>query len=161
LRDTAVVNKKLLIIGGAAAVLLLGGGGAGAYFMLLKEKPPAEEAEKKPEPPQVDQTPRRFVNVENLTAPLPGNGKHNDWIFFEISLEVRTDDDKKSLVVVMPRLRDAFLREIYARSVLKKDGTDQIDMDGVRERFRKVANQVVGGEIVHDVLITKTLRSRV
>jgi flagellar protein FliL len=154
------VNKKLLIIGAAGAILLLGGGGAGAYFLLGKEKP-AEEAEKKPEVPQIDTTPRKFVTVDNLSAPMPTAGARNDWVFFEVSLEVRTDDEKKSLVVMLPRLRDAFLREIYAKSVLKNDGSDQLDLDGVRNRFRKAANQVIGGEIVQDVLITKSMRSRV
>jgi flagellar protein FliL len=156
------VNKKLLIIGAAGAVLLLGGGGAGAYLLLAKDKPAEEQVEKKPEPPQIDTTPRKFVTVDNLSAPMPSSsGNRNDWVFFEVSLEVRTDDEKKSLVVMLPRLRDAFLREIYAKSVLKNDGSEQIDLDGVRTRFRKAANQAVGGDIVQDVLITKSMRSRV
>jgi flagellar FliL protein len=156
----AGVNKKLLIIGAAGAVLLLGGGGAGAYFFLMKPKPAEEQAEQKP-PPQVDTTPRRFVTVDNLSAPLGRSGQRHDWVFFEVSLEVRTDDDKKNLVIILPRLRDAFLREIYAKSVLKNDGSEQLDLDGVRARFIKAANTVVGAEIVHDVLITKSMRSRV
>lgn len=163
------MNKKVIIIA-AAAVLLLGGGGAGAFFF-LGQKPAEAKAEDdhgkggggghggghgdaKPET-------RRFVAIENLNAPLAGSANRNEWVFFEISLEVKNDDDKKTLVVNMPRLRDAFLREIYARTVLKTDGSGQVDIDGVRSRFRKAANQVAGGDIVLDVLVTKTFRTRV
>jgi len=162
------VNKKVIIIA-AAAVLLLGGGGAGAFFF-LGQKPAEAKAEDdhgksagghggghgeaKPET-------RRFVTVDNLNAPLAGSVNRNEWVFFEISLEVKNDDDKKTLVVKMPRLRDAFLREIYARTVLKQDGSGQVDIDGVRSRFLKAANQVAGSDVVLDVLVTKTFRTRV
>lgn len=161
------MNKKVIIIA-AAAVLLLGGGGAGAFFF-LGQKPAEAKAEDDHgkgghgggHGDAAKAEARRFVTVDNLNAPLAGSANRNEWVFFEISLEVKNDDDKKSLVVKMPRLRDAFLREIYARTVLKSDGSGQVDIDGVRSRFLKAANQVAGSDVVLDVLVTKTFRTRV
>ena len=157
------MNKKLVIIG-ASLVLCLAGAGGGAYMFLNKapaEAPAGEHAADDGHGAAQKQEVRRFVAVDNLNAPLTGSKNRNDWVFFEVSLEVRNDEDKKSLVVQMPRLRDAFLREIYARSVLKPDGSGQVDIDNVRSRFLKVANQVAGGDVVLDVLVTKTFRTRV
>jgi flagellar FliL protein len=144
------LSKKLLIFG-ALGVLLLAGGGGAAYFFLFAGKKEAEPAAAQPAAPPV------FVQLDPLSVPLPREGKPPLYHFVTLTLQT-TELDKPKLVEMMPRLRDAFLRDLNANSVGRNDGSGELDLDLLKRRILKLTEQVMGGPIATDVLIVRTAR---
>ena len=62
------------------------------------------------------------------------------------------------LVAVMPRLRDAMLRELYRKPVVRNDGDGTINIDSVKTRMLAVAQGMLSAAKVQDVLIVKAIQ---
>ena len=57
-----------------------------------------------------------------------------------------------------PRLQDAFLRELYSRTIATGDAAGNVDFDGMKKRLLKQARAVLGNDKVIDVLGTRAMR---
>lgn len=144
------MSKKLLIIV-VALVLLLAGGGGGAYFFLFAGKSePEPEVTKAPSPPV-------FVQLDPLSVPLPRPGKPPLYHFVTLTLQT-TEEGKPRLVELMPRLRDAWLRDLNANPVGRNDGSGELDLELLKSRILKLTEQVMGGPVATEVLIVRTAR---
>jgi flagellar FliL protein len=146
------VNKKLIIIG-ALALLALGGAGGGAYFFLIK-KPEAPVEAAAPPPPDP-----AYVKVATLIAPVVRGGRLDKYLALGLVIEAKDTTTASEIEGKMPRLRDAFLRELSS-NVIEVRPDDSFDIEALRARLVHQAAGVMGDGHVKTVLISSMLPIR-
>ena len=151
--------NKLVIIG-AAGVLLLGGGGAGAmYAMGMLPGAEAVEAETTPEEELAEAMEDGvYVRIDNLSIPVIVGKRVRHSILLSITLQVPNSRAKTDIMAVMPRLRDALLRDLFTRPVQEDRTTGAIDLDDLKRRLLDTARTVADPDDVNDVLVLKAVR---
>ncbi|MBF9042647.1 flagellar basal body-associated protein FliL [Rhodobacterales bacterium HKCCE4037] len=115
------------------------------------------------EPPRVEQTGEgtEYVRLNNqFVVPIVRNGSVRSLVVLGLTIEVTTGQN--NLVFDQePRLRDSFLRVLFAHANTGGfDGifTEADAMEPLREGLREAAQRALGREIVFDVLITDITR---
>ena len=100
-----------------------------------------------------------FLKLDPMAAPLPmAEGKKTRrQMILTLQLEVSPSDAEK-VNGLMPRIRDAFIREMFARPVGTPDGWDPGDLETVKGRLVQQATRVAGDGVVRDVLIVQAVR---
>lgn len=143
--------KKLIIIL-VILLVLLAGGGAAAWFFLLRKK----EEPKEPPPPKP--VPAAYVTMEPLQVPIQMSEPPYPLLHMVLALEVPDAGEAGAVFTVIPRVRDAFLRELLA-SPVGRDGiiTDK-DITSMMTRLQKQADKVLGPGHVRRVLVRQILR---
>lgn len=152
------MNKMVII--GAAGVLLLGGGGAGAMYAMgmlpgfeaAEEETPAEETIAEVMEDGV------YVRVDNLTIPVIVGRRVKHSILLSITLQVPNSRAKTDVTAMMPRLRDALLRDLFTRPVQEDSTTGAIDLDDLKQRLLATSRSIAGPDDVNDVLVLKAVR---
>lgn len=142
------MNKMVLF--GGLAVLLLGGGGGGAYFFLLAPK--AEKVEEKPKPPP---TPV-FVAIDQISVPLPRKDRAPRYYFVSMNLQT-TEEGRIKLQSLMPKLRDAYLRELNSNPASRPERPDELDIEILKQRVLAITHQVAGADSASEALITRAV----
>lgn len=153
--------KKIMIV--VVALLFLGGGGVGAYLYFTK---PAEAATAEgeagdkatkvaqKEKKDVDKSKYVFVELDPLILPIIDEGGVTQTVSLVIAIEVADDKIAANVTGQAPRLKDAYIQDMYGalnkKSALK-DGVIQVNM--LKERLNKVSAQVLGDDVVQDVLL--------
>lgn len=127
-------------------------------FALLAVLPAHAASEEKADA-KAEQAKERFLKMEPFNAPLPPNGKgQRRQIFLMLELQI-PDPDKVSLVAQsMPRLRDAFIRELYGRPVGTPEGLGPTEMDELKRRLLAQGRRVLGPDLLDNVLIVNAMR---
>ncbi|HYM30203.1 MAG TPA: flagellar basal body-associated FliL family protein [Candidatus Cybelea sp.] len=146
------MNTKILIVAGAAVVLL--GGGAGAYFYFGQEKHAEAKAEPAPQAPAPV-----FIALDQISVPVLQDDRVTAYYFVAVSLQVADEAKRAKVMERLPLIRDAFLRDVYMRSAMRKDAPDGLDFDGLKSRFLNLTQRVLGPGIVDDVLVTRAIRA--
>lgn len=142
------MNKMVLF--GGLAVLLLGGGGGGAYFFLLAPK--AEKVEEKPPPPP---TPV-FLAIDQISVPLPRKDRAPRYFFVSMNLQT-TDEGKAKLQALMPKLRDAYLRDLNGSPASRPEHPEELDIEILKKRILAVTHQIAGPDSASEALITRSV----
>ncbi|MEK9661631.1 MAG: hypothetical protein VW644_07855 [Alphaproteobacteria bacterium] len=142
--------KTLILV---AVVLIVVGAGAGGVWMFLLHPPAEEVAEPVAEPPD-----EVFAKIYIKTDPVHiafqrSDGRRRRLIVF-LTLEVEQKDNNVSEVnQALPRLQEAYWRTLNAEPLPGAE-RDAIALDIVKQRVRAVSEEVLGPDIVHDVLIS-------
>jgi len=138
--------KKILII--VVALAVLGGGGFFAWtkFMGGGGKPVDGSL-------QASRADPVYVEMEPLTAPFIRDGKFAQYVVLVVNLEVANDTNAEIVQSEMPRLRDAFVRELHALAAMRPADQRLINVARVKARLLAGANRVTGPGVVRDVLI--------
>lgn len=144
-------NKKLLIIVAAALLLILGGGGAGLYFFVFaggEEHGKAAEAgpEVPPTPPQV-----AYFDIPDLIVNIQSADGTPVYLKLEVSLEVRTEEEKAGLQTLLPRIVDQF--QGYLRELRPDDLKGSVGIMRVKEELLRRTNVAAAPFHVRDVLL--------
>lgn len=154
--------KKLIPI---LLVLLSAAGGAAAGFFL---KPSTETADAGPDgtsqPPAPDPAQhdgsRAFVKIGRQTiVPVLEGGETRALMLFELAVDVPTGQTPM-VHEREPRIRDAFLRELFKMShtgAFLVDFTDDKIIDELRRNLTRVAREELGAD-VREVLILDVMR---
>jgi flagellar FliL protein len=147
------VSGKTKLVIAIAALLLLCGGGAGGYFVFLAPAEP--EVAEAPPPPDPG-----YVKVATVMAPVVRDGRLDQYLALGLTIEL--DDAAKVAEVehMMPRLRDAFLREVSANALQVGEAAPKPDLESLRKRLAERASKVVGDGSVRTVLISSVLPVR-
>ncbi|AEP09322.1 flagellar basal body-associated FliL family protein [Micavibrio aeruginosavorus] len=152
--------KPLLII--IFALILLGGGGAGAYFYFAKPAQAAvdasgeiahapKEAKKKGHGKAVES---KFVELDPLILPVVTKNGVSQVLSMVIVLEVPNEEAMKNAEHLAPRLKDAFIQDMYgvlSHEAVMNSGVLQVGP--LKNRLTRVSHKVLGEEGVNDVLI--------
>jgi len=141
------MNKMVLF--GGLAVLLLGGGG-GAYFFLLAPKD--EKVEEAPKPPE---TPV-YVVIDQISVPLPRKGRAPRYFFVSMNLQT-TEEGKVKLNALMPKLRDAYLRDLNANPASRPERPEELDVELLKQRILSITHEIAGKDSAIDALILRSV----
>ena len=154
--------KKLVMI--LVALLLLGGGGAGAYFYFNKaavasvDPKDLEKAAKKEltgkEKAEADAK-VTFVKIDPLVLPVVNKDGVVQIVNIVVTLEVADPEVAKEIEKFTPRLKDAFIQDMYG-SLSNKTATDingVIEVNQIKARLNKITAKVLGEDKVKDVLL--------
>ena len=144
-------KKKLIIIIAAALVVLLAGGGAGAYLFLGHKKPPEKPVAAKSDVP-VEPVPI-LVEVPHVMAPLTKNGDIVAYVYLDLKIEVADEMTKQTVSDNLPRLRDAFVRDLNGSSNADPNNPDRADIQAIQARLLQDARQVFGEDVIKQVYV--------
>lgn len=148
--------KKVVLM--VAALALLGGSAAAAYIFFVQPAQ-ASEGDKKPEAKEEakgegGEATVSFVEMSPLVLPVVDKNGVSQVISIVVSLEVKDDVVAKEVERFTPRLKDAYIQDMYG--VL----TRQAAMDGgvvqvgyIKDRLNKVTAKVLGQDKVRGVLL--------
>lgn len=155
--------KKIILI--AVALLLLGGVG-GAAYMFFGGKP----AEASVSPGDLDEQAKKqlndkekaeadskvaFVKMDPLTLPVVNKDGVVQIINISITLEAADAEIAKEIERFQPRLKDAYIQDMYG--VLGRKGAIDdkgvIQVERVKERLNKITTKVLGKDKVNGVLL--------
>ncbi len=149
------MQKLILAI---AAIAVVGGGAAGAYFYFSKSAEASsgqkviekEVAEKK----DVDPSKFKFVELDPLILPIVDDTGVSQVVSMVVALEVFDDKGASKVEHLSPRLKDAFIQDMYGmlnRHAVTNGGVIQVS--AIKKRLNKVSAKVLGKDIVNDVLL--------
>lgn len=95
----------------------------------------------------------KFVELDLLTAPFVRGGKFVRYVVLVINLEVVNDDAVDEVRAVMPRLRDAFISDLHTLATMRNPEQKMINIKRIKSRLLISAQEVMGENIVRDVLV--------
>ncbi len=149
------LGGKLLLIIGLVGGLAIGGGTAFFLASMGGDDETAMEEQEETEAVEAEENIELFyVDINRLPAPvLDEDGKVLGYMFLDLSLETDGGENQKFIYDRLPRLQDAFLREISKTRISKPGQPGVVDYDRLRSRFLTMANKTLGRNIVRSVLI--------
>lgn len=148
------------------ALLLLGAGGAGGYFYFQqtavasygdasKSAIAAKKAEKQAAKEAEEHAKKlRFVELDPIVLPIIDKHGVSQVVTLVVSLEVIGDDNEKYAQALSPRLKDAYIQDMYG--VLNRKASMEggvIKADELKERLNRISTRVLGEDKINDVLL--------
>lgn len=147
--------KKVIMT--IAALALLGGTAAGGYIFFMKPAEASETSEKKEEK-KADKGAAdaavAFVQMSPLVLPIVDKNGVSQVISLVISLEVKDDLSAKEVERLTPRLKDAYIQDMYG--VLTKQAAMEggvVQVGYIKNRLNQVTTKIMGKDRVNDVLL--------
>lgn len=146
------------------ALLVLGGGGAGAYFYFQKAAVASvgPDAGDDHDAAKKDKHAKKgghdadvaFIEMDPLLLPIVDNSGVTQVISLVIALEVADKEAAKEIELLTPRLKDAYIQDMYGvlnRYAALKGGVVQVSV--IKERLNKITDEVLGEDKVNEVLL--------
>ncbi len=154
--------KKIILV--IVALLLLGGGGFAAFTFLggksaeasvdpqqaSEDKKLAEEGKSKAETDAMV----TFVKIDPLTLPVVDKNGVVQIVNISITLEVGDAEKAKDVERFAPRLKDAYIQDMYgALSSTTAMTQGVVNVEVVKKRLNAVTQKIMGNDSVRDVLL--------
>ena len=148
--------------------LILGGGAAGAFFYFKQpaEASAGESAEDKHAAKKHDETYKKghgeFVEMAPLVLPIIDEQGVNQVVSVVIVLEVANSDDASMVEKNSPRLKDAYIQDMYGvlnKHAALKGGVVQVG--AIKDRLHRISQDVMGDGIIQDVLLQVVQQRRI
>ncbi len=92
------------------------------------------------------------LEMEPFTVPVFSYGKLIGQVNVAIRLGLAKPDERRIVMNRMPRLKDAFMRNLYRDGASGRLKTGKLDLDRLKRRFQEEANGILGADLV-EVLI--------
>ena len=144
---------KLIVILVVVAVLLLGGGGAVYFFRDALFGGAAGEAHTAAKLP-INATPdARFVDLETLNIAVIHNGRIEKHVVLQVSLEVGTEEERALVAKTLPRIKDAFIKDMYDYYAILPPTQRGVNVEAIKRRLKRTVDGVMRDGSVKDVLI--------
>lgn len=151
-----IVAVFMMIVGAAVSVMKTLE--LGPFAPSAEEKASATEGEEEgggdqAAAPAASGPPLRFVDVEPLNIPV----FHEDRVAttIQITLKLEVVDSKNEALVkqMLPRLNDAFVRDMHAfiPRLLKQE--ERLNVVIIKKRLQIVAERLVGKELISNILV--------
>ncbi|MEE8371444.1 MAG: hypothetical protein V3R73_04785 [Sphingomonadales bacterium] len=150
--------KRILVVSlGLLGSLLIFFGSQFFLFSSGEQGPGGPEEAVEEELPAVDIL---WLEIKRIPASLTdANGRYLGTVFFDFKLELRTTEDQSYVSQQMPRIQHEFLKAVSVQGIGKKDAPTMIDYDRVAEMLKVAANNALGRDLVHSVVIPRGLRA--
>ncbi len=148
------------------AALLVGAGGAGGYFFTQKQAVASysedgsiskadQKANKYAKMSATEAAKHlRFVKLSPIILPIIDNSGVSQVVTLVVSLEVNGDENAEFATSMMPRLKDAYIQDMYG--VLNRKASMEggvIKVDKLKERLNRVSTAILGDDKVNSVLL--------
>ncbi len=162
-----------MILIAVVALLVLGGGGAGAYFFYFKKaeaavgaegeiaaateehgKDAKKTAEKGKGGGHGGGSETMYVELDPLILPIIDNNGVSQVVSIVVALEVEGINNSDEVKKMTPKLKDAYIQDMYGvlnKYAALKGGVIQVNT--LKGRLNKITTEVMGKDIVHDVLL--------
>lgn len=162
LRAVSVARAGMMAMGkfigmGVAVLALVGVGGGTAFYFVGGGNGAAEAAQQEASGPPAPQQ-LSYVPVEPINVPVFRSDNRRYVYSVAISLQIADEKHREAVNNMMPRLRDAFLRNVNSHPLAGQAGTDAIDLDQLKRRLSEQVDRVFGPKIVEDVLFHRVIR---
>lgn len=150
----------------AMAIILLGAGGTVGFFAFQKQAVAslgAEKAEAVAAKKARDKAAREaeenaknlhFVKLDPIILPIIDAQGVSQVVTLVVSVEVDGSENAKRAEILVPRLKDAIIHDMYG-VLNKKASTDGglVKVDKLKRRLNKISQNVLGEKNVNDVLL--------
>lgn len=143
------------------AILILGGGAAGGYFYFQQPAEASvgetEDHAKAEEVHKVDASHaarHEFVELDPLVLPIVDKNGVSQTVIIVVVIEVDSAKKADKVKNLEPRLKDAFIQELYG--VLNKHAALRggvIQVGAIKKRLNSISHRVMGEGIIEDVLL--------
>ena len=145
----AISSLLALLSGGAAVWIALTGRTLTSLFV-------DENAEAAPELGP-DKEPSIFVKLEPMQVVVRSHNGRNYQVLLTLNLELVEPKDKAKVEKMVPRLRDAFVRELYGNPMAASGQWRAEDLESVKLRLLGQCRRVLGAEMIASVLIQQAI----
>lgn len=147
--------KKIVLT--VAALALLGGTAAGAYVFFMNPAEASEDSAKEEKTAKTDAAADAavsFVQMSPLVLPIVDKNGVSQIVSLVISLEVKDELSAKEVEKYTPRLKDAYIQDMYGvltRQAAMEGGVVQVGY--IKNRLNMITAKVLGKDKVNDVLL--------
>jgi len=147
------------------ALLLLGGGGFAAFTFLGGKTAEAsvdpKQASKDKEKSESNSSKAEidamvvFVKMDPLVLPIISKSGIVQIVNISLTLEVEDAEKAKEIEKFAPRLKDAYIQDMYGALSTKTAMTENgvVEVNIIKKRLHEVTIKVMGNENVRDVLL--------
>lgn len=147
-----------IIITAVAAIIMIVAAGVGAMKFLQwgPFAPPPEAAASEQASGAKPPKPPRFISMDPLVVPVIQNDAVAAIIQIQVQLEIK-EENEDEVRRLLPRLADAFLRDLngYLPRLIRSDG--QLDANKVRSRLFVIGERAIGKGLIDNVLIQSVM----
>lgn len=148
------------------ACVLVGAGGAGGFFYFknsavasfgeVNQQAIADKEAKELSAKEAEEAAKnlRFVELTPIILPIMDAQGVSQVVTLIVSLEVTNEENEKFAQALSPRLKDAYIQDMYG--VLNRKASMEggvIKVDQLKERLNRIASQVLGEDKVNGVLL--------
>ncbi len=153
-----------MIIIAVVVLLVLGGGGAGAYYYFFKSAEASAGSEvgdnhEEHKKAEKDHGKKKgghfeFVELDPLILPIVDNNGVSQTVSMVIALEVEDSAAAASVNSMAPKLKDAYIQDMYgmlSSHAAMSGGVIQVNK--IKQRLNKISDDVLGEDVVSDVLL--------
>ncbi len=147
--------KKLVI---AVAIMLMLAGATISVLKWLGIGPFGDPAEVEATGTTPDE-PLHFVTMDVLVIPIFQGEKVAATVQIQLKLEATNLESASEIARLLPRLNDAFLRDLYGfipRHLRKKE---RLDVALIKDRLQLVGDKVAGPGVIKSVLVQAVLEN--
>lgn len=149
---------KLAILA-LVGIVVLGAGGGGAYFYFGQKAEASvgeggDHAAAKESKKKNAHAAMVFVEIDPLILPIIDADGINQLVSLVIVLQVHDEAQKAEVTLQMPRIKDAYIQDMYGvlnKHVALKDGVIQVGI--IKEKLGIANDRVLGEGVVQDVLL--------
>lgn len=145
------------------AIMILGGGAAGAYFYFgqsaeasigeTAEHRDAKDHDRSGKTAE-DSHGHKFVELAPLILPIVDNNGVSQVVNIVVVIEVDGDENEKMVLTLEPRLKDAYIQELYGvlnKHAALKGGVVQVGM--IKDHLNRISQRVLGEGVIEEVLL--------
>ncbi len=148
------------------AIVLIGAGGAGGYFFFQKQAVASLGAEnadavaakikrdKHAKATKEEAAHLRFVEMRPIVLPIIDADGVSQVVTLIVSLEVTGDENEAYVQALAPRLKDAFIQDMYGM-LNRKASMDGgvVKVDHLKMRLNRASVKILGENKINDVLL--------
>ena len=71
----------------------------------------------------------------------------------QVTLEVPDEESRAAVSHALPRVKDAFIKDLYDYYAIQQQGHDGINVEAIKKRLKRTADEALGPGKVRAVLI--------
>ncbi len=150
--------KKLVII--VAVVMMIIGGAVGVMKTMelgpfapeaVAEVEGQEDGNLAPKQPEAD--PPRFIDVEPLSISVFAGDRVAATVQLQLKLEAIGEENEQQIIRLMPRINDAFLRDMHTFLPRLLKMKKRVDVVILKKRLQIISERLVGPTLINNILV--------
>ena len=103
--------------------------------------------------------PPRFVTMDVLVIPIIQGDKVAALVQIQLKLEAGTVENAAEIARLLPRLSDAFLRDLYGFIPRHLRKEERLNVALIKDRLQLVGDKVAGPGVIKSVLVQAVLKN--
>ncbi len=103
--------------------------------------------------------PPRFVTMDVLVIPIFQGEKVAATVQIQLKLEATNVENASEIARLLPRLNDAFLRDLYGFIPRHLRKEERLDVALIKDRLQMVGDKVAGPGVIKSVLVQAVLEN--